>query len=191
MTDWDDGSGPALYVGGRFDIAGGTAVSRNVAKWDGSSWSSMGDGFDGDVQELIVFNDGSGDALYALGNFSNSGPNVADGVAKWNGTKWEGVTTAVDGSIFTGIVYDTGEGNSLIIGGGFSNIDGVASNRVVALVAGCAADLTGDGSLNFLDVSAFLTAFGNQDPVADFEADGSFNFLDVSAFLAAFGAGCP
>ncbi|MEQ9206746.1 MAG: GC-type dockerin domain-anchored protein [Phycisphaerales bacterium] len=55
----------------------------------------------------------------------------------------------------------------------------------------CAADLTGDGSLNFLDVSAFLSAFGSQDPIADFESDGSFNFLDVSAFLAAFGAGCP
>lgn len=58
-------------------------------------------------------------------------------------------------------------------------------------VSSCAADLTGDGSLNFLDVSAFLTAFGNMDPSADFEADGSFNFLDVSAFLSAFGAGCP
>jgi len=55
----------------------------------------------------------------------------------------------------------------------------------------CPADLTGDGSLNFLDVSAFLGAFGAQDPAADFQPDGSFNFLDVSAFLAAFGAGCP
>lgn len=55
----------------------------------------------------------------------------------------------------------------------------------------CPADLTGEGSLNFLDVSAFLSAFGNQDPIADFEQDGSYNFLDVSAFLAAFGAGCP
>ena len=55
----------------------------------------------------------------------------------------------------------------------------------------CPADLTGEGDLNFLDVSAFLSAFGNQDPTADFEADGNFNFLDVSAFLAAFGSGCP
>ena len=55
----------------------------------------------------------------------------------------------------------------------------------------CPADLTGEGDLNFLDVSAFLSAFGAMDPVADFEADGNFNFLDVSAFLAAFGDGCP
>ncbi len=55
----------------------------------------------------------------------------------------------------------------------------------------CPADLTGEGNLNFADISAFLTAYGNQDPIADFEPDGLFNFLDVSAFLTAFGAGCP
>jgi len=55
----------------------------------------------------------------------------------------------------------------------------------------CVPDLNNDGSLNFLDVSAFLAAFGAQDPLADFTNDGSFNFLDVSAFLGAFGAGCP
>lgn len=53
------------------------------------------------------------------------------------------------------------------------------------------ADLTEDGSLNFLDVSAYLVAYAKQDLIADFTSDGSFNFLDVSAFLAAFGAGCP
>lgn len=55
----------------------------------------------------------------------------------------------------------------------------------------CAADISGDDGLNFLDISAFLTAFGALDQIADFEADGNFNFLDVSAFLAAFAAGCP
>jgi len=55
----------------------------------------------------------------------------------------------------------------------------------------CPADITGDGMLNFLDVSAFLQAFGNQDNVADFTGEGDFNFLDVSAFLQAYGQGCP
>ncbi len=55
----------------------------------------------------------------------------------------------------------------------------------------CPPDLTGEGDLNFLDVSAFLTAFGNQDPIADFNTDGNFNFLDVSAFLSEFAQGCP
>ncbi|MDF1869186.1 MAG: GC-type dockerin domain-anchored protein [Phycisphaerales bacterium] len=61
---------------------------------------------------------------------------------------------------------------------------------------GNAACSTGDlvspfGSLNFLDVSAFLSAFAAQDFAVDFESDGSLNFLDVSAFLSIFSAGCP
>lgn len=56
---------------------------------------------------------------------------------------------------------------------------------------GCPADMNGDESLNFLDVSEFLSAYGAGDLAADFSEDGQFNFLDVSAFLAAFGAGCP
>ncbi|MGJ8637270.1 MAG: GC-type dockerin domain-anchored protein [Phycisphaerales bacterium] len=192
MTSWDDGSGEALYVGGRFNLAGGVAVSQNIAKWDGMSWSDMGDGFDGDVHELVVFDDGSGEALYALGNFSNSGATPIAGVARWNGTDWEAVSTSVNGSIFTGIVYDAGEGEALIIGGGFSNISGTSANRVVSLLAaGCPADLNGDGVLDFFDISAFLTAYGNMDPIADFNDDGIYDFFDISAFLSAYGAGCP
>lgn len=55
----------------------------------------------------------------------------------------------------------------------------------------CPADITGDGALNFFDVSAFLTAFVAGDAAADFTDDGLFNFFDVSAFLSAFSAGCP
>jgi hypothetical protein len=55
----------------------------------------------------------------------------------------------------------------------------------------CPGDLTGDGMLNFFDVSAFLQAYNAMDPVADFNNDGMFNFFDVSAFLQAYNAGCP
>ncbi len=55
----------------------------------------------------------------------------------------------------------------------------------------CPADLNGDGSLDFFDVSAFLAAFSAQDPAADFDGNGSWDFFDVSAFLGAFSAGCP
>ncbi len=55
----------------------------------------------------------------------------------------------------------------------------------------CPADINGDGTLNFFDVSAFLTAFNAQDPAVDFNSDGQYNFFDVSAFLNLFDAGCP
>ena len=44
--------------------------------------------------------------------------------------------------------------------------------------------------LNFLDVSAFLSAFSAGDPSADITGEGSFNFLDVSAFLQDYANGC-
>lgn len=55
----------------------------------------------------------------------------------------------------------------------------------------CPADITGDGSLDFFDVSAFLQLFNAGDLAADFNDDGSLNFFDVSLFLQLFGAGCP
>ena len=55
----------------------------------------------------------------------------------------------------------------------------------------CAADLNGDGALDFFDVSAFLVAYNAMDSVADFNDDGMFNFFDVSAFLVSYNAGCP
>jgi hypothetical protein len=70
------------------------------------------------------------------------------------------------------------------------NGDGIISDDDI-LAPDCPADLTGEGSLNFLDVSAFLSAYSATDPAADFVVDGQFNFLDVSAFLGAYSAGCP
>jgi len=55
----------------------------------------------------------------------------------------------------------------------------------------CSQDLNQDGTLNFFDVSAFISALTNQDPIADFNNDQHFNFFDVSAFLTSFAAGCP
>ena len=62
---------------------------------------------------------------------------------------------------------------------------------IVEAPAACPADLTGDGMLDFFDVSAFLSAYNAMDPAADFTGDGMYNFFDVSAFLNAFNTGCP
>ncbi len=74
---------------------------------------------------------------------------------------------------------------SMIAGDQYLNL----SNPTVVDV--CAVDINGDGSLNFFDISGFLSLFSAMDPAADFTDDGSFNFFDISAFLSAFSAGCP
>ncbi|MBL4810231.1 MAG: hypothetical protein JKY43_09295 [Phycisphaerales bacterium] len=67
---------------------------------------------------------------------------------------------------------------------------GIDDLRIVSI--GCSsnpADINGDGELDFFDISAFLTLYSAQDPIADFTDDGVWDFFDVSAFLAAFSAG--
>lgn len=55
----------------------------------------------------------------------------------------------------------------------------------------------GDGQLNFIDISNFLSLFADGNLLVDFagnpdgSSDGQLNFLDVSAFLSGFAAGCP
>tara|TARA_R110000765_G_scaffold206866_3_gene311907 strand:- start:44313 stop:45239 length:927 start_codon:yes stop_codon:yes gene_type:complete len=58
-------------------------------------------------------------------------------------------------------------------------------------LAPCLADLTGDGELDFFDLSGFIVLFQLRDPIADFNGDSQFNFFDVSSFLSAFANGCP
>lgn len=55
---------------------------------------------------------------------------------------------------------------------------------------GCAADFNGDGSVNTVDVLAFLNAWSAGDPRGDFNGDGAVNTIDVLAFLNAWSAGC-
>jgi hypothetical protein len=54
----------------------------------------------------------------------------------------------------------------------------------------CRPDLNLDGTIDFFDISVFLSAYMANDPIADFTDDGSFDFFDVSAFLAQFNTGC-
>ncbi len=127
--------------------------------------------------------------------FVGSGSQVVDLSTLKPGDTAIGGTLSVDGGVatITNTIEFTGSQPLVVDGSELGQVifNGLATMVAVADIPSCAADLNGDGSLNFLDVSAFLAAFGNQDPVADFTMDGQYNFLDVSAFLAAFGNGCP
>jgi hypothetical protein len=55
----------------------------------------------------------------------------------------------------------------------------------------CAPDLVEDGTLNFLDISLFISYYQEGDQRADINGDFSFNFLDVSAYMSLYAQGCP
>ena len=62
--------------------------------------------------------------------------------------------------------------------------------KLVPIKLRCPADFNDDGSVNTLDVLAFLNAWSAGDPRADFNNDGTVNTLDVLAFLNAWSSGC-
>jgi prepilin-type processing-associated H-X9-DG protein len=92
LCEWDDGSGPALYVGGNFDVAG-EVPSHNIARWDGAIWMPLGEGLSGGANSslalaMTVWNDGSGAALHVSGRFQSAGDQSANNAAKWDGEQW-------------------------------------------------------------------------------------------------------
>jgi hypothetical protein len=135
LTVFDDGTGPALYAGGLFADMNGVAANR-IAKWDGTSWSELGIGMSGPsaaVHVLSIFDDGSGPALYAGGDFTSAGGVAANRIARWNGSTWSALGTGMTGAadvIFALTVFDDGGGRSLYAGGLFSAAGGVASSHI-------------------------------------------------------------
>jgi trimeric autotransporter adhesin len=124
LAVFDDGSGPALYAGGVFDIAGGAPASH-IAKWDGSTWTPLGAGITGwldAVRSLVGFDDGTGPALYVAGDFTSAGGIPAQSIARWGGGTWSALPSlGLYTANYSLAVHDDGTGNgpALYIGGRF------------------------------------------------------------------------
>jgi hypothetical protein len=118
----DDGSGEALYA---------TAADA-VWRLDGSSWSSLGAAFSSTPTSMVVFDDGSGSALYTGGWFETVGGLSARRVAKWNGTTWEALGLGTNGIVWTLAVFDDGDGPALYAGGEFNAAGGLPAPRVAS-----------------------------------------------------------
>jgi hypothetical protein len=141
LAVFDDGSGPALYVGGYFTDAGGVTVNH-IARWDGSSWSALtgpggvgtSTGSSSVVSALIVFDDGSGPALYAGGSFNLAGGVTVNNIAKWDGDAWSAMIGPSDVGVGSAVhamtVFDDGSGPAIYAGGGFNVAGGVPTNRI-------------------------------------------------------------
>lgn len=124
MIVWDDGRGPALYVSGAFSSIGGVAAA-SIARWDGNGFEALGSGLTfgvglSRVTGLAVYDDGTGPALYAGGNFNTAGGVPANRVAKWNGSTWSPVGLGTDQQVFKLHVFR----GSLYAGGFFSSAGG-------------------------------------------------------------------
>ncbi|GEM_PF-743030 len=111
-----------LYAGGFFTHAGGVLVNR-VAKWNGSAWSKLGDGFSAEVASLAIHP--TTGVLYAAGQFTTSGiTSVNSRVAKFENGAWKKVGTKLtDVEFVHSIIFD--KNGQLYVSGKFTiAIDG-------------------------------------------------------------------
>ena len=117
-------SGNDLYAGGDFTTAGGIAAN-GIAKWNGSSWTALGSGMDGDVRALAV----SGSDVYAGGGFKTAGGSTANSIAKWNGSSWTALGSGIGGDD-PSVSALAVSGSDVYAAGAFTTAGGSAANSI-------------------------------------------------------------
>ncbi len=132
---FDDGGGPALFVGGNFTLAGGVAAS-GIARWKNGVWSPLGAGVTSgagiglSVRAIVPFDDGRGPALFVSGEFTTAGGSLpVSNVARWDGQNWSGVGSGVNDLVRQAIVFDDGRGARLYLGGEFTQAGPTVARR--------------------------------------------------------------
>ena len=123
-------NGNNLIVGGDFKYAGMTPAN-NIAIWDGSQWTALGDGLNGIVRAILV----SGNDIYVGGHFTTAGNVSTYSIARWDGNTWHsfggrGINQSLN-SLAIGTVYsllDSPDG--LYVGGKFTHAGNKYSNMI-------------------------------------------------------------
>ncbi|MBC7773270.1 MAG: hypothetical protein H7210_12295 [Pyrinomonadaceae bacterium] len=119
-----EGASHVVYVGGNFATVGGSVQARGIARWNGFSWSPVGNlgQFSGEVRTIAFFNS----ELYIGGQFtiSSEGSPFLRGLAKWNGNAWVAVGGQANASavnallVHNGSLYVGGNGLGIVLPGG-------------------------------------------------------------------------
>ena len=126
LAVFDDGT-PSLYAGGSFLGISGDVPAQNVARWDGSGWSTLGSGLLDFNCAVAVFDDGGGPAVYVGSSYTGSTPKR---IVRWDGASWSPVGGGTNGSVLGLTVFDDGSGPALYAGGGFTSAGGVTANYI-------------------------------------------------------------
>jgi uncharacterized delta-60 repeat protein len=184
----------ALYIGG------GPSGSHGIEKWEpGQGWSSVFPPGLHSVWSMAVFDDGSGEALYA-GSLNDFFGGLV-GIGKWNGENWQQVGTwgFLPTMVYAFAVFDDGAGGgpALYAGGAFhwSLESGVVSHSVVKWDPGSQAWLplpglrAEDGSGATVHALAGFSTGSGSAPML--HAGGTFRMADGAPANRIARWGCP
>ncbi len=206
FTLFDDGNGEALYMSGQqFRVPGDPQIYL-CAKWDGASWTGIGQTLSGRATDIVVWDDGSGPALHMSGTAMfevNYFAKLVDGV--WEPAQSGVNNPPVNGNFSSAFGLYTW-GNDIVVGGNFSQVGGldpvtgvgegdpIPSRGIATLTpcdSGCAADIDGDGDADADDFFAYLDAFASGDlGVCDIDTDADCDADDFFGYLDLFAQGC-
>jgi hypothetical protein len=115
-----------LIAGGDFTTAGGVTTPR-IARWDGTQWYEMGEGFSAPVRALTVYNN----ELVAGGDFDyveNVPRDTVNRIARWDGSAWNSLGNGMSWSVDALTIYD----DQMIAGGRFDSANGSPANHIAA-----------------------------------------------------------
>lgn len=178
-----------------------------VFKFDGQTFTPVGKtqpppwtGQFSWVDDLRVFDDGRGPALYVGGGFNQFGlgSNIisARGIVRWDGQTFEPLGAGGTQIWFLGEVQ-AGFGRSLFVGqenvaqlgGGLTPGSGLWVTCPICY-ANC-DDSEVEPRLNIADFTCFLQKYARKDPYANCTVDAEIDIADFQCFLQRFAAGCP
>jgi len=112
-----------LYVGGNFNSQIASNM-KDIAKWNGISWLSVGSGLSGGntwVNDFTIYQG----KLIVAGLFSAASGDPGNNIAAWNGIQWSQLGSAITtGHVKCLQVFN----NELWVGGAFSDAGGIAVN---------------------------------------------------------------
>jgi hypothetical protein len=185
---------------------------NHIAAWNGSTWLQLGQGLDGPVRALAVFDpDGPGpipELLIAGGGFSTAGGQPSPGIAAWDGQQWISMGPGTDGGVRALAVYE----NQLYLGGSFSMAGGISSPHLArwgcpqpppppTCYANCDHS-TAHPVLNVDDFTCFINRFAAASALTPLQQIGDYancdesttppvlNVDDFTCFINRFAAGC-
>jgi hypothetical protein len=120
---------PLLIVIGLVSLPASAGQSSCPPAWSATFGGQPGLGAS-TAFALAAFDDGSGPALVAGGDFTSAGGVSANRIAKWNGASWSALGSGMNDTVEALAVFDDGSGPALYAGGLFTTAGGTAANRI-------------------------------------------------------------
>jgi hypothetical protein len=118
--------GSDVYAGGIFSFVSGNGGSEsNVAKWDGTLWTSLS--HTSPIPNYTVHAlAADGANIYAAGEFTTMGDVSANHIAKWDGTNWSALGDGASDVVYALSFHD----GDLYVGGSFISAGGGSANHI-------------------------------------------------------------